>query len=86
MSPRLPEHRRRWIRWLVPGAVIALAPKCVLCVAAWFGLGTTLGWTGVELCGAPDNAATHGIAWLVVAGVALGAGGLAVRRWRTVKR
>ena len=81
MSPRAPELRRRWIRWLVPGALVVLAPKCVLCVAGWLGLGATLGWTGVEICGVPDNTATHGVAWLAVATVALGGGGLAVRRW-----
>ena len=63
----------------MPSAIIALAPKCVLCVAAWFGLGTTLGWTGVELCGAPEDQGPDATTWLLVAGVALGVGALVVR-------
>jgi hypothetical protein len=48
-------------------------------VAADLGLGTASGSTGVEIRGAQENAATHGGAWRVVAGVALGVGALVVR-------
>jgi hypothetical protein len=41
--------------WLVPAALFAVAPKCILCVIAYAGLGTALGLGGPELCGAPDR-------------------------------
>ena len=41
--------------WLVPAALFAIAPKCILCVIAYAGLGTVLGLGGPELCGAPDR-------------------------------
>jgi len=48
------EHLRRW---LIPAALLALLPKCVLCVLAYAGAGTILGWVGPEICGAagPDR-------------------------------
>ena len=46
--------RRRVVRWLWPAALLALTPKCVLCVLAYAGLGSVLGLGGgPELCGAP---------------------------------
>ena len=33
-------------------AVLALMPKCLLCAAAYLGVGAALGLTGPEICGA----------------------------------
>ncbi len=52
-QPPLVERARRLRRWLVPAALLALVPKCVLCVLAYTGLGVALGLGGPELCGAP---------------------------------
>lgn len=41
--------------WLVPAALLAVAPKCILCGLAYAGLGTALGLGGPEVCGAPDR-------------------------------
>lgn len=49
---------RRTVRWLAPAALLALVPKCLLCVLAYAGLGTALGLGGPERCGAPPPAAT----------------------------
>ncbi|HEX2853406.1 MAG TPA: hypothetical protein VHO24_09220 [Opitutaceae bacterium] len=75
-SPRT-EFFRRAVRWLWPAALLALAPKCVLCVLAYAGLGTALGLGGPEICGAPADAPgawATSLAWLGVAG-GIGAGG-----------
>lgn len=61
------EFARRAVRWLVPAAVLALTPKCILCVLAYAGLGTALGLGGPELCGAPVGSPfswTSLLAWL----------------------
>jgi hypothetical protein len=41
--------------WLLPAALLAVTPKCLLCVLAYAGLGAALGLGGPELCGAPDR-------------------------------
>jgi hypothetical protein len=45
----------------MPAALLALAPKCVLCVLAYVGLGTALGLSGQELCGAASQSPTSWI-------------------------
>jgi hypothetical protein len=61
--------------WLLPAALLTLTPKCLLCIAAYAGLGAGLGLGGPEICGAsagsPGSWASS-LAWL---GAALGAGG-----------
>jgi hypothetical protein len=65
-------HPGRAVRWLLPAALLALAPKCLLCLAAYAGLGTALGLGGGELCGAPASAMESWMRWLpVIAGAAL---------------
>lgn len=46
---------RRTARWLWPAAVLALVPKCILCVFAYAGLSAVLGFSGPEICGASDS-------------------------------
>lgn len=66
----------RTFRWLLPALLFAAAPKCLLCVLAYAGIGTALGLGGPEICGgalgAPDAWAST-LAWLGGAlGLALG--------------
>lgn len=64
----------RAVRWLLPTALLALTPKCLLCVAAYIGLGAALGLGGPEICGAPGGFTpswASSLAWL---GVTLGLG------------
>lgn len=61
MSLRPPpaDSLRRPRVWLVSAALLALTPKCVLCVLAYAGLGAALGLGGPELCGATPSTAGH---------------------------
>ena len=75
MRPRASERLRRLARtrgWLIPTALLALAPKCVLCVLAYAGLGAALGLGGPEICGAPGDVTGQHAMWLVGAGAAIG--------------
>src|SRR5688572_27256852 len=71
MSSRRTEFSHRAVRWLLPGALVALMPKCLLCVAAYAGLGIGLGASGPDICGTsggfPGSWASS-LAWLGVAG------------------
>jgi hypothetical protein len=66
LSRRLAEILRPRLRWLAPATLAALAPKCLLCVAAYAGLGAALGLGGREMCG--TTAASPG-AWASPLGV-----------------
>ena len=83
-SPRT-DVSRRAVRWLWPAALLALAPKCLLCVLAYAGLGASLGLGGPEICGASAGSPitwASALAWLGAAG-GLGVLGLfASRRGR----
>ena len=79
----------RWqakLPWLGGAALFALAPKCLLCLAAYFGLGTVLGLrlAAPELCGGAASPLSPAIAglWLFSAAVLLG---VAVWRRRTAR-
>jgi hypothetical protein len=61
--------------WLGSAAILLLAPKCLVCVAAYAGLGTLLGLGGRELCGGSPGSLGPWATWLPVAGLALGAAG-----------
>jgi hypothetical protein len=54
MSPRSPlsERIRRRRGRLIPAALVALAPKCLLCLLGYAGLGAAWGLGAPELCGA----------------------------------
>jgi len=71
MPSRRAEFPRRAIRWLLPAALLALTPKCLLCVLAYFSLGAALGLGGPEICGASAGSPASwasSLAWLGVAG------------------
>jgi hypothetical protein len=53
MSSQPIDRLRRARRWLLPVALLALTPKCLLCLAGYFGLGVALGLplASPELCG-----------------------------------
>jgi hypothetical protein len=74
----------RAARWLWPAALLAVAPKCILCLVAYVGLGTALGLGGPELCGAPNDSGSAGVVgrWFIV-GLAAGAIGVF---WRIRRR
>ena len=80
MRPPLSDSLRRLRGWLIPAALLALTPKCVLCLLAYAGMGGALGLSGPELCGATDGPTGYGLP--VVLGAALGSAGLAVAAWR----
>lgn len=73
------EFSRRAARWLLSVSLLALAPKCGLCMLAYVGLGATLGAGGVELCGAvAETPVAWATALMWLGGVA---GGGAVVAW-----
>ncbi|HWA26407.1 MAG TPA: hypothetical protein VG734_12175 [Lacunisphaera sp.] len=69
MHPPPVKTHSRPARWLVTLALLALAPKCVVCAAAYVGLGALLAFGGPELCGA-TSAAPGWPGWLAAAGSA----------------
>jgi hypothetical protein len=72
MPESLRQRLARARGWMIPAALLALAPKCVLCVLAYASAGAALGLGGPEFCGAPAGPWT----WLLpVLGAALGASG-----------
>jgi hypothetical protein len=82
MSSLRAEILRRSSRWATAAVVLALTPKCMLCLAAYVGLGTALGLSAPELCGAPADSPSSWAWILVVLGIALGILGLLARgRW-----
>ena len=42
-SGGLPRRAAGFLRWLLPGAVLVVVPKCPMCFAAWIAVGTGLG-------------------------------------------
>jgi hypothetical protein len=80
MSSRLREFSRRSARWLLPAALLALVPKCLLCVLAYTGLGVALGFGGPEICGASTSIVGGWTVWLSALGLAVFATGIFRRR------
>jgi hypothetical protein len=62
------------ISWIVPGAILALIPKCPVCLAAYVAA-----WTGIGLS---LSAATHLRLWLLI----LSAGLILFLAARTTRR
>jgi hypothetical protein len=76
-APSRPANRSRLRRlggagWL-SAALLAVAPKCGLCLLSYLGLAAALGFGGPELCGATRGSATAWLTWLSGLGLALGA-------------
>ena len=70
-------------RGLASLALLAVAPKCALCLISWLGLAAALGLAGPEICGALAPVANAGPIALVGGGLlAAGAGGRALLRSR----
>lgn len=65
------KERARVLRWLLPAALIALLPKCVLCLLAYFGAGTALGIGASAWCRATDDAPVSWHAVLALCGVGI---------------
>jgi hypothetical protein len=72
MRSRPIESSRGAVRWILPTALLALTPKCLLCVAAYAGIGALLGLGGPEICGAPDAPQIGWALRLALMGVGLG--------------
>jgi hypothetical protein len=79
MPSRRAEFSRRSVRWLGPAALLALTPKCLLCVLAYAGLGAAIGLRGPEICGAPSGA-PGSWALALAGGGAVGIAGWLMRR------
>lgn len=69
-------------RRLAAGLLLVATPKCLLCLAAYAGLGTALGLGGPELCGAAPGSAGSVIpaADLTAAAIVVIATGMLLRR------
>jgi hypothetical protein len=75
-----PALRSLGVGGIISAAILALVPKCALCLLAYVGLGAALGLTGPELCGAPASSVGHSLAWLPALGLAVGTAGFIVAR------
>ena len=73
MLPRRVEGARSVRGWLVPAALLALMPKCVLCLLAYTGLAAAFGLAGPELCGAASSGSFPWLSAFSAAGGLLGA-------------
>jgi hypothetical protein len=83
-----PETRRhrRW-PWLLPAALLALVPKCPLCVAAWLLASVGFGFGRAELCGARPGDHAHPILWMTALLAAFIAASLGlIHRGRRIRR
>ena len=74
MPSRRIEFSRRAVRWLWPAALLALTPKCLLCVLAYAGLGAAFGLGGPEICGASAGWPASWASALAGLGIAIGLG------------
>jgi hypothetical protein len=84
MSRWLVDFSRRSVRWLPAATIAVLAPKCVACLVAYWGVGAAagVGFGARELCGAPSADGPQISVWLAVAVLSAGLAGVAI--WRDV--
>ena len=80
MSSRLVDKSRP-LRWLSLAATLAFVPKCLLCLAAYTGVGAALAAKlgPPEICGGPSGSSGGAIVWWSMLGIVLGF--TLVRRW-----
>jgi hypothetical protein len=71
---------RRPFRPLSAFALLALAPKCAVCVLAYAGIGAVLGSRGSVICGATTGSPDWWAPALILGGIALGIIGLLTGR------
>jgi hypothetical protein len=84
MPRSLPDFRRRSSLWLAVSALLALTPKCLLCVLAYAGIGAALGLGGPEMCGAPAGSTGSWASALALSGITLGVVGFLGRAFKHV--
>ena len=80
MGPPRAEYVRRRRAWLLPALLLAFAPKCVLCLLGYAGIGIALGLGGPEICGEPGSAAGLWMNAFSALGFAVIAAGIFARR------
>ncbi len=66
------DRRCRVARSLAAAAFLGLAPKCVLCLAAYATVGAGLAAGGSELCGAAPGTGQAGLSLLAAGGALVG--------------
>jgi hypothetical protein len=81
MSQWIAENLRRPFRPLASVALLALAPKCMVCVLAYAGIGAIFGLQGPEICGAAASSRGLWASPPAQFGFALGIVGLIARLW-----
>jgi hypothetical protein len=85
MSQSRPKLGRRAAGWLGPTALLAIAPKCVLCALGYVGFGAAIGLSGPELCGAPASAPASWASPLSWLGVITGLGTVALHVLKQIR-
>jgi hypothetical protein len=76
MPPRFTRFFRYPWRAVTALTLLAIIPKCVLCVTAYLGLGALLGMGPPEICGAPTGSGASWTTMIAVSGL-IGAFGAA---------
>jgi hypothetical protein len=73
---------RRAPRWLIAGALLAVVPKCALCLLAYAGLGAAAGLGRPEMCGADLDTNGHALLGLAALAATLALAGWVARHRR----
>jgi len=66
--------------------LLAITPKCLMCVLAYVGLGAALGFGGPEICGASGGTQAPWASSLALLGAVCGSGAFGILAgWRRVR-